>query len=62
MRGQGIEKDGKKGDLIVEATITVPEDLSEEQRQKMKEFAEAGGLKYYCSLLLVTAPAARMVS
>ena len=46
VRGQGIEKDGKKGDLIVEATITVPEDLSEEQRQKMKEFAEAGGLKY----------------
>jgi molecular chaperone DnaJ len=46
VRGQGIEKDGKRGDLIVEATITVPEDLSEEQRQKMKEFAEAGGLKY----------------
>jgi molecular chaperone DnaJ len=46
VRGQGIEKDGKHGDLIVEATITVPEDLSEEQRQKMKEFAEAGGLKY----------------
>lgn len=46
VRGQGIDKDGKKGDLIVEATITVPEDLSEEQRQKMKEFAEAGGLKY----------------
>lgn len=46
VRGQGIEKDGKKGDLIVEATITVPEELSEEQRQKMKEFAEAGGLKY----------------
>ncbi|MGQ0640767.1 MAG: DnaJ C-terminal domain-containing protein [Gemmatimonadaceae bacterium] len=46
VRGQGIEKDGKRGDLIVEATITVPEDLSEEQRQKMKDFAEAGGLKY----------------
>jgi molecular chaperone DnaJ len=46
VRGQGIEKDDKKGDLIVEATITVPEELSEEQRQKMKEFAEAGGLKY----------------
>lgn len=46
VRGQGIDKDGKKGDLIVEATITVPEDLSDEQRQKMKEFAEVGGLKY----------------
>ena len=46
VRGQGIEKEDKKGDLIVEATITVPEELSEEQKQKMKEFAEAGGLKY----------------
>lgn len=46
VRGQGIAKEDKKGDLIVEATITVPEDLSEEQKQKMKEFAEAGGLKY----------------
>jgi molecular chaperone DnaJ len=46
VRGQGVEKDDKKGDLIVEATITVPEEMSEEQKQKMKEFAEAGGLKY----------------
>lgn len=46
VRGQGVEKDGKHGDLIVEATITVPEELSEEQKQKMREFAEAGGLKY----------------
>lgn len=46
VRGQGVEKDGKKGDLIVEATIQVPEEMSEEQKQKMKEFAEAGGLKY----------------
>ncbi len=46
VRAQGIEKDGTRGDLIVEVTIIVPEDLSEEQRQRMKEFAEAGGLKY----------------
>jgi molecular chaperone DnaJ len=46
VRGQGVQKDDKKGDLIVEATITVPEEMSEEQKQKMKEFAEAGGLKY----------------
>lgn len=46
VRGQGVEKDGKQGDLIMEVTIIVPEELSEEQRQKMKEFAEAGGLKY----------------
>jgi molecular chaperone DnaJ len=46
VRGQGIRKDGQTGDLIVEVTITVPEKLSEEQERRMKEFAEAGGLKY----------------
>lgn len=46
VRGQGIEKDGHKGDLIVEATISVPESLSEEQAQKFREFADAAGLKY----------------
>lgn len=46
VRGQGIEKDGARGDLIVETTITTPDRLDEEQKQKMKEFAEAAGLKY----------------
>ena len=46
VRGQGIEKGEKKGDLIVEVSIQVPEKLSEEQERMMKEFAEAGGLKY----------------
>ena len=44
--GQGIEKDGRKGDLIVEITITVPPTLSEAQEKAMREFAEAGGLKF----------------
>ncbi len=44
--GQGIEKEGKKGDLLVEITITVPETLSEAQEKAMREFAEAGGMKF----------------
>lgn len=44
--GQGIEKDGSKGDLLVEVTITVPESLTEAQEQAMRNFAEASGLKY----------------
>jgi molecular chaperone DnaJ len=44
--GQGIEKEGRKGDLLVEVTITVPETLSEAQEKAMREFAEAGGLKF----------------
>jgi molecular chaperone DnaJ len=46
VRGQGIAKATHRGDLIVEVTIAVPEKLSEEQERMMREFAEAGGLKY----------------
>lgn len=46
VRGQGVEKDGQRGDLIVEVAIAVPEKLTEEQEKMMKEFAESGGLKY----------------
>jgi molecular chaperone DnaJ len=44
--GQGIEKNGTKGDMIVEVNVTVPEKLSPEQEQMMKEFAASGDLKY----------------
>ncbi len=46
IRGHGINKDEKKGDLIVETTVVVPEKLTEDQERLLKEFAEAGGLKY----------------
>lgn len=44
--GHGIEKDGKKGDLIVEITIAVPPKLSSAQEKAMRDFAEAGGMKF----------------
>ena len=46
VRHQGIAKDSQRGDLIIEVQISVPEKLSEEQERMMREFAEAGGLKY----------------
>lgn len=46
VRGQGIEKEGTRGDLIVEVSVAVPEKLTEEQERMMKEFAAAGGMKY----------------
>ena len=46
VRGQGIAKDGKRGDLLVEVQVTVPERLTAEQQRLMKEFAEKGGLEY----------------
>jgi molecular chaperone DnaJ len=41
VRGQGIEKDGTKGDLIVQVEVTVPEKLTPDQEEAMKKFAEA---------------------
>lgn len=46
VRGQGIHKGEQHGDLIVEVKIETPEKLTEEQERMMREFAEAGGLKY----------------
>jgi len=46
IRGQGIKKDEKHGDLIVEVSVAVPEKLTHEQEKLMKAFAEAAALKY----------------
>lgn len=46
VRGQGVKKGERHGDLIVEVEIVVPEKLTEEQEKMMREFAESGGLKY----------------
>jgi molecular chaperone DnaJ len=46
IRGQGVKKGEQQGDLIVEVQINVPEQLTEEQEKMMRDFAEAGGLKY----------------
>ncbi len=46
VRAQGIKKGGKVGDLIVEVEIAVPDNLTPEQEKMMKDFAQAGGMKY----------------
>ena len=46
VRGLGVTKGDAQGDLIVEIEIVVPEKLTPEQEKMMREFAEAGGLKY----------------
>ncbi|MFI5255813.1 MAG: molecular chaperone DnaJ [Gemmatimonadales bacterium] len=40
VRAQGIERDGSRGDLIVEVGVTVPEKLTPEQEEAMRRFAE----------------------
>ncbi len=40
VRGQGIEKQGQKGDQIVAVRVKIPEKLSAEQEQAFREFVE----------------------
>jgi len=44
--GLGIEKDGTKGDLIVQVEATVPDKLNEVQEKAMRQLAEAINLKF----------------
>ncbi|MBW7933062.1 MAG: J domain-containing protein [Gemmatimonadaceae bacterium] len=46
VRGQGISKDGKKGDLLVEVRIDAPHELNESARRAMEDFARKAGLDY----------------
>lgn len=46
VRNQGIEKDGKRGDLLVEVQIAVPEKLTAEQEKLMRQFAKAAKLEF----------------
>lgn len=46
IKGQGVEKDGKRGDQYVQVKITVPERLDEEGEELMRQFAAAADMKY----------------
>src|SRR5713101_7492674 len=44
--GQGIEKNGRRGDQLVEVRVEIPEHLTPEQEAALKTFAEKTGLRY----------------
>ncbi len=46
IKGQGIEKNGRKGDQLVGIQLTVPDKLTPEQEELMKRFAESAGLPH----------------
>ena len=46
IKGQGVEKNGQRGDQYVRVKVTVPTKLDEREEQLMREFAEAAELKY----------------
>jgi molecular chaperone DnaJ len=46
IRGQGVEKDGRVGNLYVEVKVEVPDALSVEGQKLLEEFAEVAAMKY----------------
>jgi DnaJ-class molecular chaperone len=46
IRGQGVEKGGRIGDLFVEVKLQVPEELSAESQRLMESLAADAELKY----------------
>ncbi|HEX6750062.1 MAG TPA: molecular chaperone DnaJ [Longimicrobium sp.] len=46
IKGQGVEKGGRRGDQYVRVEVTVPEELSDEQRKQFEEFASNAGLRH----------------
>ncbi|MGH7700422.1 MAG: DnaJ C-terminal domain-containing protein [Gemmatimonadales bacterium] len=44
--GQGIERNGRRGDQYVEVRVEIPEKLTPEEQAAVKVFAEKAGLKY----------------
>jgi molecular chaperone DnaJ len=44
--GQGIERNGRRGDQYVEIHVQIPEKLTAEQEAALREFAEKSGMKY----------------
>jgi molecular chaperone DnaJ len=46
MRSKGIERNGRRGDQLVEVEVQLPQELTEEQQELVRQFAEAAGLKF----------------
>lgn len=46
IKGMGIQKGGQRGDQLVQVQVNMPEKLTQEQEEKLKEFADAAGLKH----------------
>jgi molecular chaperone DnaJ len=46
IKGLGLEKGGRKGDQLVVAQISLPGELTEEQQELMKKFAESAKMPY----------------
>jgi molecular chaperone DnaJ len=46
IKGQGVERNGSRGDQYVQVKVTLPEKLTPEQEDLMRKFAAASGLAH----------------
>ena len=46
VKGQGVEKGGRRGDQYVRVDVRVPEKLDPEEENLLKDFARVAELKY----------------
>jgi molecular chaperone DnaJ len=46
IKGQGIERNGRRGDQLVGIQVTIPTDLTPDQQESFKKSADAAGLRY----------------
>ena len=46
IKGQGIEREGTRGDQFVEVKLEVPDTLTEQQEKQIRDFADSAGLKW----------------
>lgn len=46
IKGQGIEKAGRRGDQYVRVEVSVPKQMDEREQELMRQFAEAAELRY----------------
>ncbi|HEV7587084.1 MAG TPA: molecular chaperone DnaJ [Longimicrobium sp.] len=46
IKGQGVEKGGRRGDQFVKVEVGVPETLTDEQRKQFEDFAANAGLRH----------------
>jgi molecular chaperone DnaJ len=46
IKGQGVEKNGRRGDQLVAVQVTIPTNLTPEQQELFRKFADSAGMPY----------------
>ena len=46
IKGQGLEQNGRRGDQLVAVQVTMPAELTPEQQELIRKFADQTGLQH----------------